>query len=1207
MNRLGILVLLVLGLAVSARGQTTAVTATVTDPSGKPYQGCKVNVSYVPSPTATTVPTINGSTFNTTVPIVQCDSFGNFSTTLIDNTLISDGHTGSVGSMWAFFVQSASVCFAGQTVGFNVSLTISGVSENISAQLHAAAATLPTCGGGGGGTAPILETNGVTNITQTLLNLKNGSNVTISADGVGGVTFNSTNTTTLPGGISGDLQFNNASAFGGAAGITTPDGNSLLIKGIDPYADITAFGAIAGLPGSTIRDTATCTRSSTSITMAHGFFLNGYGMTIYGCGATETMGTISLAHGPTPVLAVAGTSPYQTGINGYVDPVSPPNGSSTYKYAVFGRDIYGGLTPASAAVTITTGPTALGLTNLTLSACSLSGTTISCTTTGTQALGVGAEVHLSGSTNALLSGWFNIATVNNAGNAFTITATGVDSRILGSVSSTGGSVSYYTGIYVDFSQGSTLSSAYYVCAQRPGDGALHVIGETGPSFQDGSAYPNASFYDWGPTIQGNNSFDSDYITDADCTSASGLNDPLTTTVVSGGGTTNIVVANAASQNASGEVSVFDDAPAILAAANTCSYGSPAVTGCTVYIPPVPAFGGRLGYIVNSYLKLPSGISIKQAGELYLNETMELPTSYQWEGDWNAGCSGAFAFGTAACVVVGTANPGVFSHGANSSVARDLSVVSNGTNGGILWVADDPYQLDFEHVTFTTNQAGNGDYCGLGLMLRSSSGGGNPIHESSIAFAGGPSQVTDSSWCPMLYLPGINSSSGPGTTGANWFIDIGRIFLNRRGIQQDTYAGPGSRWTLHWMYRQGGITPLFTFNNGNGTINQYLTVDFAEQDTETSSTAAFLGGSTGSFLPFVTFTNIFNGSSEAGGAPPTLTGIAPSMVVDIAGGYNSLYKNTIATDQLGLHANLIQAYPSTFAVLPNCNLEGWLAEVTDSSTATPGATITGGGSNKVLARCDGSNWSVANGSNGSCTPPATNGVYQYLYNVTASAAVPLTCPQVGLTVDESAGSAVTYSDNNNIIYTPASAVSLPTPTTLVNPSFYTNFLMHSAVATVTPATWTISLNGGAASSSAALYAHSKCSVVIDQGASNQWDADCVPLTGYTNTTATNCSAAGSAASPSLVACSAAAAGAFSCATNASTATCVVSTTAVTANSDILIQPSAAAGSRLSVTCNTTADTGLTAPRLASISAGTSFTINLGTFSTNPECFNFYILN
>ena len=109
------------------------------------------------------------------------------------------------------------------------------------------------------------------------------------------------------------------------------------------------------------------------------------------------------------------------------------------------------------------------------------------------------------------------------------------------------------------------------------------------------------------------------------------------------------------------------------------------------------------------------------------------------------------------------------------------------------------------------------------------------------------------------------------------------------------------------------------------------------------------------------------------------------------------------------------------------------------------------------------------------------------------------------------------------------------------------------------------------------------------------------------TGTNCAASGSGANPSLVACSAAASGSFSCATNASTGTCVVSTTVVGANSRIFVQPTSAEGANLSVTCNTSSDTGLAAPRLASKSAGASFTINLGTFATNPVCFNYWIVN
>lgn len=109
------------------------------------------------------------------------------------------------------------------------------------------------------------------------------------------------------------------------------------------------------------------------------------------------------------------------------------------------------------------------------------------------------------------------------------------------------------------------------------------------------------------------------------------------------------------------------------------------------------------------------------------------------------------------------------------------------------------------------------------------------------------------------------------------------------------------------------------------------------------------------------------------------------------------------------------------------------------------------------------------------------------------------------------------------------------------------------------------------------------------------------------TGTRCAAVGTAASPSAVACSAAPSGSFSCATNASAATCVISTTAMTVNSAVFVQPDSSLGTLLSVTCNTTADTGLVGPRVSARSGGTSFTITLGTFSTNPLCFSYWIVN
>jgi hypothetical protein len=52
-------------------------------------------------------------------------------------------------------------------------------------------------------------------------------------------------------------------------------------------------------------------------------------------------------------------------------------------------------------------------------------------------------------------------------------------------------------------------------------------------------------------------------------------------------------------------------------------------------------------------------------------------------------------------------------------------------------------------------------------------------------------------------------------------------------------------------------------------------------------------------------------------------------------------------------------PVAFSALPGCGAtqNGGQANVTDSSTATWGATVTGGGANNVLARCNGSAWTV----------------------------------------------------------------------------------------------------------------------------------------------------------------------------------------------------------------------------------------------------------
>jgi hypothetical protein len=111
------------------------------------------------------------------------------------------------------------------------------------------------------------------------------------------------------------------------------------------------------------------------------------------------------------------------------------------------------------------------------------------------------------------------------------------------------------------------------------------------------------------------------------------------------------------------------------------------------------------------------------------------------------------------------------------------------------------------------------------------------------------------------------------------------------------------------------------------------------------------------------------------------------------------------------------------------------------------------------------------------------------------------------------------------------------------------------------------------------------------------------------TATNCAGVGTSASPSVASCGSASAGHFSCATTATGATCTVNTTAVTASSEIFVSESdtAATGTALGVTCNTSTNVLPASRLLASSVAATSFTINLGTVTTNPACFAYHIVN
>lgn len=111
----------------------------------------------------------------------------------------------------------------------------------------------------------------------------------------------------------------------------------------------------------------------------------------------------------------------------------------------------------------------------------------------------------------------------------------------------------------------------------------------------------------------------------------------------------------------------------------------------------------------------------------------------------------------------------------------------------------------------------------------------------------------------------------------------------------------------------------------------------------------------------------------------------------------------------------------------------------------------------------------------------------------------------------------------------------------------------------------------------------------------------PLLWTTAGTATNCS---SSASPAV--CGAAAGGSVAIPTGTNP-TLVVNSSAVTANSQILVTVDESLGTKLSVTCNTTLAS-LPHPVVTARTAATSFTIQIAaTIATNPVCVSYLVVN
>ena len=617
------------------------------------------------------------------------------------------------------------------------------------------------------------------------------------------------------------------------------------------FVDVRQYGARAVNSASQFGTTVSGIAGSNRVAAASAsIFQNNDGIVIYGAGREP-----AVREPPAAPHVLPGISETETVPDAPLTPLK--SGRASYSYSIVARDIHGGLSAASPVATIRNGPQKLGENAIPVARLELARDVITVTTAVSHDLAMGYRegplVHLRDSTDSeTFSGWWNISGIAGP-TGITIGNTSRDSAT--PKNATGGTLTYFTGNQITWKP-QPGAWEYVVCARRPGDSGLHVIGVSMPSAGPvGGSYTVATFTDWGAPLIGVNFRLPSYINDGSCTATRPTNDYLSTTVVSGGGTRTLELRDALSTGVNGATALIDAAPGIRAAAVVATRN-----GQPLYIPPTGR--GQNSFQINSTLALPSALDILQVGQLRLGEPIIVNASTTLRGI-GGGAAPQFAWKGSPAIKVEEANPGIYvEHGAVDFDTVTIAADQN-ANQALLLVVDTAWGATFNYVNLTTG--GDKDMTGMAVVVRQST---NTTFRFP-NFLGGPDQVIDKTWTPLVYMP--ESQDGSGSTGV-WTIEHG--MFNRRGILFRAKGGGGLNCAMGPAYIQGSITPFLALENTTGRVAAQVVLSRLAMDTSSQAFLA-LWGNGGSFYSQVEMEGTNNGgmSVEAkGGRPTVLTGL-----------------------------------------------------------------------------------------------------------------------------------------------------------------------------------------------------------------------------------------------------------------------------------------------------------------------------------------------
>jgi hypothetical protein len=604
---------------------------------------------------------------------------------------------------------------------------------------------------------------------------------------------------------------------------------NLAFKGPNPWFDITRYGGYSST-GTAPSTTGNITSGTATLTLtAAQDFANGQGIVVYGAGAAPTMTTPG-----TPTVTPAGIL----------------NGATTYNYKIIAEDRLGGLTAASAQGSTTTGAATIGVNSVTLTQGVRTGGVTTYTSSANHNFQAGTTVNITGF-NGGLGTFFNdmngtkVIVATPTSTTFTVN----DATLSDRTDSSGGTGSIQACnilTYASASYSGVTTLRYWIYRNTalvgvaPGQDPFYI--DCGITAGSPPAYVPAA------------------------PPAAATPEYLVSTIVSGGGTTTLTLANNAGTTVSAKTVLHDNSLPLKAAAQAAFNNG----GGTVYIPAT-VLGATFPF--NATTDFTTGISNGGYGvrilinnALTLNQTVIPRQGMDFEGMPESVTSFSYV---PAAPIGGSAHPFFYLTEGNGNLhfnrlqfnlgpaLQSAIFADNGTDGGgtVGIISDDVYFMGNNGTTRPVVLKGGFDF----FFKRGECSAGNNV------------------W-PITYCVELTDSS-PALTGANTPQIPGRVewaggtFVNT-GVLLDSLPnnsfGGGTHIAFSRILFESAVAPFarINMNNGSGFTSQWVFNDVLGADLAVSVGTPFIDGTNSSNLQRVTW---LDGLTAAGNQPLYVNG------------------------------------------------------------------------------------------------------------------------------------------------------------------------------------------------------------------------------------------------------------------------------------------------------------------------------------------------